>query len=251
MRGKRQLPGQRAKNGVKRKPRTSEQKEKRRARGRRYRERLTQEQKSRIAENQRQYRAQLAQRRKLLTSEELEALRERQREANRRSYAKRKAVNLEPRRRELTQERREQMRAARRRYREKQKDNKKRKEMEQVTSDELAKGMTVICFEGPGMIRVGRVHSEITRYPLTQALSSGVFAEFDLLYADQHAQAEALAWQKYFYMNPKAPTGPAVFQWPSGLMKLTFDLAGSSLPDRPGWLVHIEVRPRLGPTIVI
>jgi hypothetical protein len=122
--------------------------------------------------------------------------------------------------------------------------------LDQLTSDQLRKGMIVVAFEQPAVIRVGRIHSEIKNYPLQQALLTGLFAEFDLLYADQHARAGDLIWQRYFYHNGDAPTGPGVFKWPTELMKLTFDLAESSLPTRPGWLVHIEVRPHL-PTIVI
>jgi hypothetical protein len=123
---------------------------------------------------------------------------------------------------------------------------------EQLTSSELQTGMNVISFEPLGMIRVGRIHSAVTTYPTLQAILTGTFAEFDLLYADQHERAGALIWGKYFYRNEDAPSGSGVFQWPNGLMNLTFTLAESSLKmNRLGWLVHIKVQPPLGPTIIL
>ena len=124
--------------------------------------------------------------------------------------------------------------------------------LEQLRSDQIRKGMLVVCFEKPGLIYVGRVHSDVTRHPLRQALFSGIFAEFDLLYADQHGHAGDLIWNKYFYRNADAPTASGVFEWPK-LMNLTFTSAESRLKmNYKGWLVHIEVRyPQIDPPIVL
>jgi hypothetical protein len=124
--------------------------------------------------------------------------------------------------------------------------------LEQLTSDQIRTGMLVVCFKKPALIYVGRVHSDVTRYLLLQALFSGVFAEFDLLYADQHLHAGDLVWNKYFYRNPEAPTASGVFKWPE-LTTLTFISAESRLKmNYIGWLVHIEVRyPQISPPIVL
>ena len=122
--------------------------------------------------------------------------------------------------------------------------------LELLTSHQIEKGMLVVCFEA-GTIRVGRVQSEVKKYTLRQALLTGVLAEFDLLYADDHERAGDLVYQKYFYLNKDAPADSGVFKWPD-LMKLTFKLAESSLKmGRMGWLVHIEVGSHLGPAIVL
>ncbi|GCE32163.1 hypothetical protein KDA_76470 [Dictyobacter alpinus] len=124
-------------------------------------------------------------------------------------------------------------------------------QLEQLTSDQLQKGMTIVHFEPPGTVHVGRIHSEITRHPPLQAFTTGIFAEFDLLYADEYGEAGNEIWQKYFYWNQEAPTHAGVFKWPN-LMKLSFQLAESSLKmGRMGWLFHIEVRSPFGPARVI
>lgn len=123
-------------------------------------------------------------------------------------------------------------------------------QLEQLTSDQLQKGMTIVHFEPPGTVHVGRIHSEITRHPPLQAFTTGIIAAFDLLYADQHNEAENLVWQTYFYSNQEAPTYSSVFKWPD-LMKLSFQLAESSLKmGYVGWLVHIEMRSPFGPAMV-
>ena len=110
-----------------------------------------------------------------------------------------------------------------------------------VYSDQLRTGMVVVCVLGLGVLYVGRIHSEVTCYPLGHVLQTGVLAKFDLLYADQHRIAGDRIWHTYFYRQADAPNGPGVFLWPD-LMPLTFDLAESSLPTRPGWLKPIELR---------
>jgi hypothetical protein len=123
--------------------------------------------------------------------------------------------------------------------------------LEQLTSEKLEKGMTVVHFELPGTVRVGRIHNEITRHPPLQALTTGIIAEFDLLYADQHDRAENLVWQKYFYWNKEAPAQSGVFGWPN-LMKWSYRRAEDRLnAGYRGWLVHIEVPSPLGPALVI
>jgi hypothetical protein len=67
--------------------------------------------------------------------------------------------------------------------------------LDRLTSDTLQKGMVVVHFGQSGIVRVGRIQSEITRHPLSQALATGIIAECDLLYADQHGEAENLIWQ--------------------------------------------------------
>jgi hypothetical protein len=115
------------------------------------------------------------------------------------------------------------------------------KQLEPLTDDQLEKGMIVIYIEPPGTVRVERIYSEVKKYAPQEAFLTGLWAEFDLLYADEHDHAEQCIWDQYFYRNLTTPTRSGVFKWP-GMMPLHFKLAESSLSTRPGWLVHIEVR---------
>jgi len=133
-----------------------------------------------------------------------------------------------------------------------QQNKEKQGKLERLTSRQIHKGMLVVSFEYPATIWVGKVYGEVTRHPLLTGLLSGIFAEFDLLCADQHMLAGDLIWQQYFYLNRNAPTDSGVFRWPD-VMPLTFRSMERNL--KRGWrgcLIHVEVRsPHLGQAIVL
>jgi hypothetical protein len=105
-------------------------------------------------------------------------------------------------------------------------------QLERIAPRKLSQGMVVVCFEKPGTLRAGRIRSPVKKTSLL-----GIFnkqAEFDLLYADQHMNAEDLIWKTYFYRKSDTPRTSGVFRWPSGLMELTFERAMERLPQFPG-----------------
>ena len=125
------------------------------------------------------------------------------------------------------------------------------KSLEPISYDELAKGMQLLCFDAPGGVRVGRIHSEITIHSGLKLLLTGIVAEFDLLYADRHLEAEDLAWQQYFTFRRGRPESQ-VYKWPTHLMKLTFKKTERGLSTFRGYLTHIQIHnPNIEPPIIV
>jgi hypothetical protein len=112
-------------------------------------------------------------------------------------------------------------------------------QLERMAPRELAQGMVVLCFEVPATVRVGRIRSPVKTSSLLWFFHKRV--EFDLLYADQHMQAQGLIWTTYFYRNREAPQTSGVFRWPPGLLELTFERGERNLRHCPGWSVHVRM----------
>jgi hypothetical protein len=112
--------------------------------------------------------------------------------------------------------------------------------LERIALRKLSQGMVVVCYEVPATLHVGRIRSPVKKTSLLGLFNKQ--AEFDLLYPDQHMQAEDLIWTTYFYRTRDAPRTSGVFTWPSGLMELTFERATRNLPQFPGWSVHLRMR---------
>jgi hypothetical protein len=112
--------------------------------------------------------------------------------------------------------------------------------LERIALRKLSQGMVVACYEVPATLRVGRIRSPVKKTSLLGLFNKQ--AEFDLLYPDQHMQAEDLIWTTYFYRTRDAPRTSGVFTWPFGLMDLTFERATRNLPQFPGWSVHLRMR---------
>lgn len=116
---------------------------------------------------------------------------------------------------------------------------RKEEALKPLTPSEIKTGMTIVQVEMPGIVRVGRIHGDITRYEDRALLVTGLLAECDLLSADQHQQAAHLIWQRFFYLKNNAPIQSGVFVWPK-LLPLEYRVAEQQLPTRPAWLFHVQ-----------